>query len=73
MRLTECGRGARVRVGSIHTGEALVQRLRALGLFAGEYAEVLRISPRRKVWYLATACSIFAVGAEIPAQVEVFV
>ncbi len=73
MRLTECKKGARVRIGTVHTEEALSQRLRALGLFAGEYAEVLRVSPRKKVWFVETSLSTFAVGAEIAAQVEVFI
>ena len=71
MRLQDCKQGARVRVVQIHTGEALALRLKALGLFQGEEAEILCISPRKKVWLVETASATFALGAEIAACVEV--
>ena len=71
MTLAEGNTGDRLKIGKLQAEQSLVQRLRALGLGEGEHVELVRVSRRRTVYFVRTAFSSAALGAETARMIGV--
>lgn len=71
MTLSQTQRGARVVVASVSCEPSMADRLRALGVYPRAALIVLKISPRKKVWFVRTESARIALGAELAACIGV--
>ena len=71
MMLAEGNAGDRLKIVKLETERSLSQRLRALGLGEGEQVELVRVSRGRKVYFVRTAFSSAALGAETARMIGV--
>lgn len=70
-KLSDLQRGARTIVCTLHAGDALARRLRALGMGEGAQITLLRVSARRRVFYVRTGSTVIALGAETADMIGV--
>ena len=69
--LTSLSKGMRAKVAEVEGERALRSRLAALGVRPGEEVTLLRVSPLRRTYLVATEESVFALGKEAAACVKV--
>ena len=71
MTLSETKRGARVAVARVMAERSLADRLCVLGIRTGAMLFVLKVSARKKVWYVRTPAAMVALGAALARAIEV--
>ncbi len=71
MTLSQTKRGARVAVACVTAERTLLDRLSVLGVRTGAQLFVLKVSARKKVWYVRTPSATIALGAELAGAIEV--
>lgn len=68
--ITSLSKGMCARVAEVEGESALRARLAALGVRPGEEVTLLRVSPLRRTYLVATEESVFALGKEAAACVK---
>ena len=68
--LTSLSKGMRAKVAEVQGEGALRSRLAALGVRPGEEVTLLRVSPLRRTYLIATEESVFALGKEAASCVK---
>lgn len=68
--ITSLPRGTRARVAEVQGEGALRSRLAVLGVRPGEEVTLLRVSPLRRTYLIATEESVFALGKEAASCVK---
>lgn len=71
MTLADVSKGACVTIENVCAEQTLADRLRALGIAQGERVRLVKISVRKKVFYICTDYSLTALGAEAARLIEV--
>lgn len=71
MTLVNISDGESVSVMRVDASPSLAARLEALGVFQNAVITLLKRSAGGKVYYLRTAFSCIAVGAEVASKIEV--
>lgn len=71
MTLADVAKGERATISEVRTEQTLADRLRALGIAQGERVRLVKISARKKVYYVSTDYSLTALGAEVARLIGV--